>query len=100
MSFRLSKAADEDLVHILMEGEAQFGMAQAERYIGGLFTLFETLADIPNMARLRTEITPPVHGHPFKSHIVFFDILEGGDIEIIRIRHAREDWINDQGAGA
>lgn len=95
MTYRISNAAKADLKHIYIEGAALFGEAQADTYFKGLFAVFETLAEFPSMARLRTEIEPPVHGHPHKSHIIFYDVLDSGDIEIIRIRHAREDWVGD-----
>lgn len=97
MTYHVSKAAKADLKHIYFEGAALFGEAQATAYVRDLESLFTMLAQFPHMARLRTEISPPAYGHPHESHIVFYDLLDNGDIEIVRIRHAREDWMSDSG---
>jgi len=95
MTYRLSSAADEDMVRIFMQSEASFGMAQAEKYIAAMFKVFDKLAEFPRLARLRAEIEPPAYGHSFQSHIIFYDIDENNDIQIIRIRHTAEDWMSD-----
>lgn len=95
MTYRVSNEAELDLIQIYFEGADQFGELQAIAYQDALKSLFEKLADFPNLGRLRLEIDPPAHGIPFRSHIVFYDIEESGDIFIVRIRHGREDWMND-----
>jgi len=92
MSYSLSEDAEEDIIRIFIEGEALFGMAQAEKYNDVLYQLFEMLAEFPEISRLREEIRQPVRGHPHKSHIIFYSIEDDGNIVIRRIRHASEDW--------
>ncbi|NKX17292.1 type II toxin-antitoxin system RelE/ParE family toxin [Ochrobactrum pseudogrignonense] len=47
------------------------------------------------MAREREEISPPVRIHPFKAHLIIYQIEQNGAILVIRIRNAFEDWISD-----
>lgn len=94
MSYKLSEAADIDIVNIYAEGVHQFGLAQADHYHDALFDLFDLLSESPRMARERVELSPPVRVHPFKAHVIIFKI-EGEEILIIRIRHGREDWLSN-----
>jgi toxin ParE1/3/4 len=92
MRYRLTRAAEADLVGIYREGVALFGVAQAEAYFATLIASFERLAANPRIARLRMKIDPPVRIHPCGSHIVIYREAERARIEILRIRHGREDF--------
>lgn len=92
MGFRLSVAAEGDIVRIAGEGTRLFGPAQARRYHDELFAILDLIASNPRMARERHEISPPMRIHPFKAHLVVCRIEEDGDILIVRIRHGHEDW--------
>lgn len=97
MSFRLSQAAEDDLINIYVEGVRLFGYTQADRYHAGLNATFDFLSRNPEAAWERVEIAPPTRMHPHKSHLIFYQIKDQG-IFIIRIRHAHENWTNDLGA--
>ncbi|WP_339740514.1 type II toxin-antitoxin system RelE/ParE family toxin [uncultured Maricaulis sp.] len=92
MRYRLTRAAEADLVGIYREGAVRFGVAQAEAYFVALIASFERIAANPRLARLRMEIDPPVRIHPCGSHIVIYREAALDGIEILRIRHGREDW--------
>jgi len=94
--YALSRKAEEDVIDIFMHGVAQFGIQQAERYHDLLERTFQFLAENPEAARERVEITPPVRIHPLESHIVIYTVDESGGIFIIRVRHGREDWRRDE----
>ncbi|OCC02290.1 plasmid stabilization protein ParE [Labrys sp. WJW] len=96
MGFRLSFAAEEDILGIAEEGLRLFGTVQAKRYHDELFAIFDLIAANPRMARERHEISPPVRIHPFKAHLVVYRVEDNGDILIIRIRHGHEDWAGDR----
>lgn len=95
MSYKLSVKAEEDILHILVEGMRLFGSVQAEQYHAGLEQAFEFLAASPKAARERTEINPPVRVHPYGSHMIVYIIQPSRDVFILRVRHGREDWISD-----
>jgi toxin ParE1/3/4 len=90
--YRLSRAASDDISHIFLDGMARFGLMQADRYHEGMAAAFDFLADYPQAARLREEIRPPVRVHPYRSHLIIYDIMHDGRILILRVRHGREDW--------
>ena len=43
-------------------------------------------------AHERSEIEPPVRIHPVGSHLVVYQVDAHGDVFVIRVRHAHEDW--------
>lgn len=92
MPFRLSLAAEEDIVGIAEAGVRLFGRAQARKYHDELFAVFDLIAANPRMARERHELTPPIRVHGFKAHLVLYVIEEDGGILIVRVRHGHEDW--------
>jgi toxin ParE1/3/4 len=92
VGFRLSLAAEEDIIGIAEQGIRLFGPVQAKRYHDELFALFDAIAAYPRMARERFELSPPMRIHPFKAHLVVYHLEEHGDVLIVRVRHAHEDW--------
>jgi len=94
-SYRLTQAADNDVVSILEYTIETFGVEQAVTYRDGLIRTFEFIAEFPKVARERLEIDPPVRAHPYKSHIVIY-IIEGDDVLVLGVRHGREDWSSQQ----
>ncbi len=94
--YTLSGKAEEDIIAIFMYGIAQFGIQQAESYHDLLERTFQFLAENPEAARERAEITPAVRVHPIESHIVIYTVDENKDIFVVRVRHGREDWRRDE----
>lgn len=86
----LRPAAEADLSVIWQHGAATWGVEQAERYAEGLFALFDLLAGFPEIARERTEFSPPVRIHPSGAHLVLYR-REGQWVEIIRVLHAHQN---------
>ncbi|WP_018950674.1 type II toxin-antitoxin system RelE/ParE family toxin [Thioalkalivibrio sp. ALMg11] len=93
MPFHLSKKAEEDVISIFVQGAAEFRVEHAGRYHAALERQFQFLEDNPLVARERLEIDPPVRVHPFQAHIVVYTLDPGGDVYILRVRHAHEDWL-------
>jgi len=92
MGFRLSIAAEEDVIGIAEQGIRLFGLVQARQYHDELFAIFDMIAANPRMARERPELSPPMRIHPFKAHLVVYRIEKDGGILIVRVRHGHEDW--------
>jgi toxin ParE1/3/4 len=95
MTYRLSRQADEDYIEIYMQGVERFGILQAEQYLDRLEWTFRFLSDVPQAARERPELSPPMRVYPYGSHIIIYRIDPSGDVFIVRIRHRREDWLTD-----
>ena len=96
MGFRLSREAEEDIVAIAEHGILAFGEAHAGRYHRELFTLLTLIGDHPRMARERREIVSPVRIQPFKAHLVVYLIQEDGEVLVLRVRHAHENWESEE----
>lgn len=93
MSYRLSAAADADLVHLYLESVREFGTNVADSYYSQLEKTLQIIADNPKIARERPEIKPAVRVHPFKSNLIIYDI-DGEGVVILRVRHHRENWLD------
>ncbi|MEO3480055.1 type II toxin-antitoxin system RelE/ParE family toxin [Phaeobacter sp. CAU 1743] len=82
-------AAEADLSDTWQYGADNWGVEQADRCVDGLFALFDLLAEFPEMARERSEFTPPVRIHPSRVHLMIYR-MNGRGIEIIRILHTNQ----------
>ncbi|WP_375286767.1 type II toxin-antitoxin system RelE/ParE family toxin [Sphingomonas sp.] len=94
MAYRLTRQARRDLTAIYALGSKRFGLAAADRYLDGLFSVAGLLANFPEAGRELRGISPPMRVHPYRSHIIIYR-PEGTDVEIVRVRHARENWLYD-----
>ncbi len=83
--------AEADLTGIWDFTAGRWSTEQAERYFTGLNQTLALLCAHPEIARLRTEFTPPVRLHPYRSHLVIFTADEEV-LEVIRVVHMRSDW--------
>lgn len=83
-------AAESDLSDIWHYDADNWGIGQADRYVDGLFALFDLFSDFPEMARERAEFSPPVRIHPSGVHLMIYR-MEGQGVEIIRILHVHQN---------
>ena len=91
--WRLAPEAQQDLSDIYDFGAERWSDDQAAAYARDLARLFAILAAHPQMARERVGLPDGTRIHPFRSHMIFFRI-DGGGIEVLRIAHARSDWLD------
>jgi len=89
--FRLSAAAEEDLIDIYTRGAVEFGLDGAARYYRRLIEAFQFLDENPLAAPVRPELRHGARVHPVGVHIVIYQIT-ADDVFILRVRHGREDW--------
>lgn len=89
---RLRHAAKDDLLDIYLHGLAHFGLPQADAYQASLEKAFAFLAKYPRAARERLEIADPVRVYPCGVHLIIYELDSEGIVDIVRIRHGREDW--------
>ena len=88
----LRPRAEADLDAIWNYTVAEWGRGQAVAYLEALNAVFGTLAEFPDMARLRTDITPPVRLHPHRAHLVIYR-ADAETLDVIRVLAARSDWM-------
>ena len=91
--YTLSLLAEEDLIQIYIQSVESFGFSQASEYHQKLSKTIRFLATNPLAAPIRPELQGEVRIHPVASHIVLYTVRQQ-DILVLRIRHAREDWLN------
>lgn len=58
----------------------------------GLAAAFDTISRMPEIARQRTEFTPPVRLHPSAQHVIVYRIRDD-HIEIMRVLGGKQDWL-------
>ena len=92
--FKLRPAAKQDLADIWRSTAQIWSPNQADRYVRELNDAFGLLVHHPEMARERAELTPPMRAQRSGSHMILYQI-QTDHIDIVRIRHMREDWISD-----
>ncbi len=66
-------------------------MAQANSYIMALDDAFRHLAEMPEIAREQTLVSPPVRIYQTGKHNVIYRVLDG-QLLIMRVLHVRADW--------
>lgn len=86
--YRLTRAAEDDLLETLIYGLATFGRHQAGEYRRNLLHCFELLADNPRLGRPADDFAPRARRHEHGRHIIFYDEKPYG-ILIIAIIHKR-----------
>ena len=91
---KVSPAALADLIHIHREGVRLFGPTQADHYLSSLEAEFNLIAEFPQMHRARPELVRNARAVRHQSHVIIYSISDDM-IEILRIRHGREDWQED-----
>lgn len=88
---RLRPRAVADLDAIWTHTAGRWGAAQAAAYLSGLDAAFTLLAEFPEIARLREELTPPLRIHRYREHLVIYR-AEADHIDILRVAHGRANW--------
>ena len=89
----ISKLAEKDLTGIWQYTVANWSQEQANKYVGGLLNTCSEIAS-----------NPEAHGQPYEyvragyrkyaygRHVIFYKVLEDGNILISRILHKRMDF--------
>ena len=94
MSYRLSQEAEIDVEKMVFDGAVLFGPDQVIEYHAKLTSRMQFLAEYPFATRLRNEVRPPVRAYPCEAHIIIYDVDDAGDVLILRVHHARQDWLD------
>ena len=86
--YRLTSAAENDLLDAFIYGFETFGPAQAEDYRQSMARCFELLADTPRLGRRANDFAPGARRHEHGRHVIFYDERPYG-VLIIAIVHER-----------
>ena len=82
--YRLSKAAEEDLIGIALFGDEHFGIAQSNRYRDQLERRFSALAEQPLLYPAVDHLREGYRRSVCGVHSIFYRI-DGKVVEVIRI---------------
>jgi toxin ParE1/3/4 len=88
---RTSEAARADIRAIYRMGVEMFGVTQADAYANGMKRAILRLAEFPESAPVRAELTPSVRVLPYGAHVILYAV-SNDSVHILRVRHAHEDW--------
>ena len=88
--YRLAPAAEHDLEAIWKHTAHQWGIEQANRYIGLLTAAFDALAQSPKTAPACDHIRPGYRRWNVERHMIYFRVTHYG-IVVIRVLHDRMD---------
>ncbi|UWR87820.1 type II toxin-antitoxin system RelE/ParE family toxin [Phaeobacter inhibens] len=91
LELTLSLKAQSDLEEIWLYSAQVWGRDQADLYLNTLQSVFETLCDLPELAREYEELSPAVRMHQTGQHVVIYRV-QGSQLQIIRVLGARQNW--------
>ena len=90
--YHLTNKAVEDLTNIWKYTVDAWSERQADDYYNMLIASCQKITENPQLFGLKyEEIAEGLYGYRANKHIIFYRILIGGDILIIRILHQRMD---------
>jgi toxin ParE1/3/4 len=95
--YRLTKAAEDDLLNAFIYGFESFGRPQAEQYRDGMIHCFQLLADTPHMRRRADDFAQGSRRHEHGRHVIFYDEKSYG-VLIIAVIHERSlrRWLTSE----
>lgn len=82
--------ARRELSDILLYSGQQWGRAQRDTYRALIRSTIRTLAQHPELGRLRDELSNGLRSHPAGSHLIFYWVTDR-EIIIAHILHNRRD---------
>lgn len=91
LRLKISTEADRDLETIWRYSFEQWGVVQADRYTDALEDTFNTLCAMPQMARERRDVDPPVRVHPSAKHLIVF-VTDDTTLTVVRVLSQRQNW--------
>lgn len=90
----LTPKAEEDLDTIWDYSFRQFGMAQADEYIGRIAAMFDVLA-MHNIGTQRPELGEDIYSQPVEKHMIYF-VSSYAVVTIIRILSQSQDTLRHE----
>lgn len=91
---KLHPAARTDLERIWQYSAETWSIERADTYLTDIDAAFDMIRSHPLAHPERPEFDPPIRVKTIRSHVILYRVEEQ-DVIVLRIRHGREDWIND-----
>jgi toxin ParE1/3/4 len=90
--FVLTPRARADLDEIWDYTAERWGLDQAEIYIRELWKAITAISDSPTLGKECAEVRRGYRKYPAGSHVLFYRLIPGGGIDVVRILHERMDY--------
>tara|TARA_B100001115_G_C15835494_1_gene417661 strand:- start:605 stop:904 length:300 start_codon:yes stop_codon:yes gene_type:complete len=90
-NFQITYKALEDLASIWEYTLQEWSAEQAEHYYNMLLNTCQHISENPKLGKSYEEITAGLQGLRTKKHIIFYRLIPGQGLEILRILHAQMD---------
>lgn len=87
----LTNKAVEDLSIIWDYTYNAWSENQADKYYGILIDTCKVISKSPEIGKNYDEISSEILGFRVNKHIIFYRVIKSGEIEILRILHAKMD---------
>ena len=91
MRLRLTPLALRDFEHLHYFETLNFGVRQADDYLLGLLSTFDTIAAEPLAVAPRYEVHPPLRLRPHGAHHILYHIADD-HVLILRVLHRSANW--------
>jgi toxin ParE1/3/4 len=92
-TYVIRQQVEQDLEEIWLYSMQQWGVKQADSYVGSLLFRFSWLAENPYAGKHREDIKMGYYCFPEGRHLVFYKLTDTG-IDIIGIPHQRMDIVS------
>lgn len=89
LTYKLTLAAEQDLVEIYLYGKEQWGKDKASEFIKSIYNRFEWLSTQPEIGRRRDELYPSCRSFAYNKYVILYRITE--HVEIVTIVHGSKD---------
>ncbi len=87
---RITPRASRDIEAIADYLAFQSSLASAERFLNGIDSIFQRIAQFPQIGRKRDELYPSLRSLPYEKYLIFYRLLND-DIEILRVVSGYQD---------
>ena len=90
-SLRLTRAADRDLLDILLYTRRNWGQAQEATYRSAITQALRTLRAFPESGQPRDDLFPGCRSIHVGQHVIYYHQPDPTTIVVQRILHSRQD---------
>lgn len=90
--YKLTPAADQDIIEIWHYTREMWGKKQANRYLGRIEKCLIDLVAQPGLGKPRDEIRTGYRSFQMDHHLIFYRQNFQKQIEVVRILHERMDY--------
>ncbi len=87
---RITPRASRDIEAIADYLATQSSLAKAERFLSGIDSALQRIAQFPQIGRKRDELYPGARSWPCEQYLVFYRLLND-DIEVFRVVSGYQD---------